>query len=94
MWQNLIDKVSQSQDLLKQIIDTLHASEFFSSVRTDKGSHFWVTYERIAMQTDEEFLERYNGDLDVQLIFVRDVYSLHFSQNLIHILIGWSLFSG
>ncbi|KIJ56131.1 hypothetical protein M422DRAFT_147943, partial [Sphaerobolus stellatus SS14] len=26
-------------------------------------------YERVAKQKDEEFLERYNSDLDVQLIF-------------------------
>ncbi|KIJ44511.1 hypothetical protein M422DRAFT_252118 [Sphaerobolus stellatus SS14] len=30
----------------------------------------WVAYEKIARQSDEEFLKRYNGDLDVQLIFV------------------------
>ncbi|KIJ33854.1 hypothetical protein M422DRAFT_89066, partial [Sphaerobolus stellatus SS14] len=35
----------------------------------DTQSRFWVGYERLARQTDESFLERYNGDLDVQLIF-------------------------
>ncbi|KIJ47604.1 hypothetical protein M422DRAFT_130275, partial [Sphaerobolus stellatus SS14] len=36
----------------------------------DKVSRFWVAYEKIARQSNEESLERYNGDLDVQLIFV------------------------
>ncbi|KIJ37917.1 hypothetical protein M422DRAFT_177339, partial [Sphaerobolus stellatus SS14] len=35
----------------------------------DTVSKFWTHYERVAKQTDEEFLDRYNGDLDVQLIF-------------------------
>ncbi|KIJ57422.1 hypothetical protein M422DRAFT_130493, partial [Sphaerobolus stellatus SS14] len=35
----------------------------------DKQSRFWIECERIAKQSDEAFLERYNGELDVQLIF-------------------------
>lgn len=63
----------QSQDLLKQIVATLHASEFFSAISGDKESRFWLTYQQIAKETDHDFLERYNGDLDVQLIFVSAV---------------------
>ncbi|KIJ38217.1 hypothetical protein M422DRAFT_144011, partial [Sphaerobolus stellatus SS14] len=35
----------------------------------EKQGRFWIECERIAKQRDEAFLERYNGDLDVQLIF-------------------------
>ncbi|KIJ51699.1 hypothetical protein M422DRAFT_157430, partial [Sphaerobolus stellatus SS14] len=47
----------------------LQGSAFFSSVPSDKESRFWVEYGRMAQQSDEEFLERYNGDLDVHLVF-------------------------
>ena len=58
---------------LEEILQTMHDSEYFSRGRRDLNSRFWTTYERIAKQSDEDFLERYNGDLDVQLIFVRSL---------------------
>ncbi|KIJ53077.1 hypothetical protein M422DRAFT_155544, partial [Sphaerobolus stellatus SS14] len=47
----------------------MHQSDFFSRYENNVGPAFWTEYERVAKQTDEDFLERYNGDLDVQLIF-------------------------
>ncbi|KIJ53175.1 hypothetical protein M422DRAFT_155251, partial [Sphaerobolus stellatus SS14] len=47
----------------------MHQSELFAPYEDDSEAQFWTQYERVAKQTDEEFLERYNGDLDVQLIF-------------------------
>ncbi|KIJ53081.1 hypothetical protein M422DRAFT_155585, partial [Sphaerobolus stellatus SS14] len=47
----------------------MHQSDFFSRYEEHNQAIFWTEYERVAKQTDEEFLERYNGDLDVQLIF-------------------------
>ncbi|KIJ48417.1 hypothetical protein M422DRAFT_162791, partial [Sphaerobolus stellatus SS14] len=47
----------------------MHESEYFSKGNSGLKPQFWTTYGRIAKQTDEEFLDRYNGDLDVQLIF-------------------------
>ncbi|KIJ28772.1 hypothetical protein M422DRAFT_94577, partial [Sphaerobolus stellatus SS14] len=35
----------------------------------DRDSRFWIESDRIGKQNDEAFLDRYNGDLDVQLIF-------------------------
>ncbi|KIJ47097.1 hypothetical protein M422DRAFT_133246, partial [Sphaerobolus stellatus SS14] len=35
----------------------------------DSESRFWIESDRIGKQNDEAFLDRYNGDLDVQLIF-------------------------
>ncbi|KIJ53018.1 hypothetical protein M422DRAFT_242987 [Sphaerobolus stellatus SS14] len=66
---NIVNKLPESQTLLENIIKTLHGSEYFSSVGSDKQSRFWIECERIAKQSDEAFLERYNGELDVQLIF-------------------------
>ncbi|KIJ53116.1 hypothetical protein M422DRAFT_155631, partial [Sphaerobolus stellatus SS14] len=47
----------------------MHQSDFFSRYEDEEEAQFWNQYERVAKQTDEEFLERYNGDLDAQLIF-------------------------
>ncbi|KIJ49916.1 hypothetical protein M422DRAFT_160342, partial [Sphaerobolus stellatus SS14] len=47
----------------------MHKSEYFSKGNSGLKPQFWTEYGRIAKQTDEEFLKRYNGDLDVQLIF-------------------------
>ncbi|KAG2135665.1 hypothetical protein BD769DRAFT_1320831, partial [Suillus cothurnatus] len=35
----------------------------------DSRSHFWGLYKRVAEEHDDEFLERYNGDMDIVLIF-------------------------
>ncbi|KIJ43166.1 hypothetical protein M422DRAFT_229136, partial [Sphaerobolus stellatus SS14] len=66
---NMVEKLSDSHDLLKEIIQTLQQSEYFAAVAGDKESRFWIETERLARQSDETFLDRYNGDLDVQLIF-------------------------
>ncbi|KIJ56111.1 hypothetical protein M422DRAFT_150809, partial [Sphaerobolus stellatus SS14] len=61
--------MSRTEILLQNILRTLIASEYFSSAPTDGQAQFWTEYERIARRSDDDFLERYNGDLDVQLIF-------------------------
>ncbi|KAG1865037.1 hypothetical protein DFJ58DRAFT_621769, partial [Suillus subalutaceus] len=35
----------------------------------DDRSRFWAAYKRVAEEHDDEFLERYNGDMDIVLIF-------------------------
>ncbi|KAG1838299.1 hypothetical protein DFJ58DRAFT_622404, partial [Suillus subalutaceus] len=35
----------------------------------DDRSRFWALYKRVAEEHDDEFLERYNGDMDIVLIF-------------------------
>ncbi|KIJ53114.1 hypothetical protein M422DRAFT_155268, partial [Sphaerobolus stellatus SS14] len=47
----------------------MHQSEYFARYEDSERAKFWTHYESVAKQTDEEFLDRYNGDLDVQLIF-------------------------
>ena len=52
----------------------MHESEFFPRTGKDAPSRFWSTYERVAKQHDDEFIERYNGEMDVLLIFVRATF--------------------
>ncbi|KIJ53105.1 hypothetical protein M422DRAFT_155394 [Sphaerobolus stellatus SS14] len=47
----------------------MHQSDFFSQYEDNLDTAYWTEYERVAKQMDEDFLERYNSDLDVQLIF-------------------------
>jgi Family of unknown function (DUF6535) len=49
----------------------MYESDIFERTRKDAPSRFWSTYERVAKQHDDEFIERHSGDLDVLLIFVR-----------------------
>jgi len=53
------------------VLETLHSSSNASPQQTDIHSRFWNTYERVARQYDEDFIEKNNGSLDVLLIFVR-----------------------
>jgi len=67
--ETLIDGATKSQETLEAIANTMYESDLFPRGQGDLHSHFWTSYERIAKQSDEDFLERHNGDLDVQLIF-------------------------
>ncbi|KIJ34576.1 hypothetical protein M422DRAFT_263357 [Sphaerobolus stellatus SS14] len=57
------------QELLQEILDTLVDSESVSRRNKDPMGHFWTMYERTAKEYDEDFLEKYNTDLDSLLIF-------------------------
>ncbi|KAG1824648.1 uncharacterized protein BJ212DRAFT_1218552, partial [Suillus subaureus] len=35
----------------------------------DDRSRFWAAYKKVAEEHDDEFLERYNSDMDIVLIF-------------------------
>ena len=50
----------------------MHNSDLFPRTGKDVPSRFWSTYERVAKQHDDEFIERHNSEMDVLLIFVRD----------------------
>ena len=86
--ETLIDSVTKSQETLEAIANTMYESDLFPRGQGDLHSHFWTSYERIAKQSDEYFLERHNGDLDVQLIFVCFIDNI---TSLSHYGIGWSL---
>ena len=36
----------------------------------DTRERFWTTYKKAADEYDEEFLGKYNGDMDTSMIFV------------------------
>ncbi|KIJ22466.1 hypothetical protein M422DRAFT_277093 [Sphaerobolus stellatus SS14] len=67
--QELLESVSKSKEVLDDIANILHSSKSFPAEHTDKRNLFWSAYDHLSKETDEEFIERYNGDLDVQLIF-------------------------
>lgn len=62
------DKQSEVLDSLLQkqneILDVLKRSELEKADK-DVRSQFWETYEVVAGEVDSEFLERYNGDIDI-----------------------------
>ena len=66
----MTNRSASSQTSLKDVLDTMHNSDFFPRVGKDVPSRFWSAYERLAKQHDNEFLDRHNGDMDVLLIFV------------------------
>ncbi|KAG1810451.1 uncharacterized protein HD556DRAFT_54531 [Suillus plorans] len=55
--------------LLQQILDTLPSSNIVEKGANDERSRFWTVYQKVASQHDNEFLEQYDGDMDIVLIF-------------------------
>ncbi|KAG1865050.1 hypothetical protein DFJ58DRAFT_623522, partial [Suillus subalutaceus] len=56
--------------VLKQVLVVLKDSTIVSKTGKDDRSRFWAAYKRVGEEHDDEFLERYNGDMDIVLIFV------------------------
>ncbi|KAG2356368.1 hypothetical protein BDR07DRAFT_452815 [Suillus spraguei] len=57
----VLSSLLQKQD---EILDILKRSELEKADK-DIRSQFWETYEVVAEEVDSEFLERYNGDIDI-----------------------------
>jgi hypothetical protein len=55
--------------LLQQVLNTLRNSNVEKGAN-DERSRFWTVYQKVASQHDNEFLEHYDGDMDIVLIFV------------------------
>ncbi|KAG1848828.1 hypothetical protein C8R48DRAFT_663359 [Suillus tomentosus] len=55
--------------LLQQILDTLRSSNIVEKGANDERSRLWTVYQKVASQHDNEFLEQYDGDMDIVLIF-------------------------
>ncbi|KAG1842489.1 hypothetical protein DFJ58DRAFT_54224 [Suillus subalutaceus] len=60
---------SELVDVMRQVLDVLKDSTIASKTGKDDRSRFWGQYKRVAEEYDDEFLERYNGDMDIVLIF-------------------------
>ncbi|KAG2748316.1 hypothetical protein P692DRAFT_20874609 [Suillus brevipes Sb2] len=55
-------------DVVKQVLDVLKDSTIASKSGKDDPFRFWGLYKRVAEEHDDEFLERYNGDMDIVLV--------------------------
>ncbi|KAG2083123.1 uncharacterized protein F5147DRAFT_536990, partial [Suillus discolor] len=56
--------------LLQQILDTLQSSTIMAKGANNEQSRFWTVYQKVASQHDNEFLEQYDGGMDIVLTFV------------------------
>ncbi|KIK35149.1 hypothetical protein CY34DRAFT_96621 [Suillus luteus UH-Slu-Lm8-n1] len=54
---------------MKQVLEVLKDSTIASRDGKDDRSRFWGLYKRVAEGHDDEFLERYNSDMDIMLVF-------------------------
>ncbi|KAG1745040.1 uncharacterized protein EDB91DRAFT_173492 [Suillus paluster] len=54
---------------MERVLDVLQDSAIALKGGKDDRSRFWGIYKRIAEEHDGEFLERYNGDMDIVLVF-------------------------
>ena len=71
----------------------MQKSDVFLKTAKDAPTRFWSAYERMEKQHDDEFLEKYNGDMDVLLISVSVVQLTHFFQSRLNQLFEAGLFS-
>ncbi|KAG1813437.1 hypothetical protein EV424DRAFT_1326534 [Suillus variegatus] len=55
---------------LQQIPDTLRSSNIMAKGANDERSRFWTVYQKVASRHDNGFVEQYDGDMDIVLIFV------------------------
>jgi hypothetical protein len=55
---------------MKEVLEALKDSTIALKSGKDERSHFWGLYTRVAEEHDDEFLERYNSDMDIVLVFV------------------------
>ena len=60
-------------DMLEKLFDLLQKSTIAHRETADPRQRFWKTYRTVAEAFDNELLARYGGDMDVSMIFVRDV---------------------
>ncbi|KAG1763874.1 hypothetical protein EDD22DRAFT_802050, partial [Suillus occidentalis] len=54
---------------MKQVLKVLKESTIASKSGNDDRSRFWELYKRVAEEHDDDFLERYNSDMDIVLVF-------------------------
>ncbi|KAL6297936.1 hypothetical protein BKA93DRAFT_692442, partial [Sparassis latifolia] len=59
-----------SLSILRDILQTLKDSTIIEPSGRDVRLRFWVSYQKLSTEYDNEFLECYSGDMDIILIFV------------------------
>ncbi|KAG1745070.1 uncharacterized protein EDB91DRAFT_173604 [Suillus paluster] len=61
--------LSDVVNVMERVLGVLQDSTIALKGGKDDRSRFWGVYKRIAEEHDSEFLERYNGDMDIVLVF-------------------------
>jgi hypothetical protein len=65
---------SSEINLLRQIVEVLQNSTIAEERGQDPLSRFWAAYKKVSDDYDGDMLERFNGNMDIVLIFVRDFF--------------------
>jgi len=61
-------------DLLRQVAEVLQHSTIAEERGQDSLSKFWAAYKKVSSDYDNDMLERCNGNMDIVLIFVRELF--------------------
>jgi hypothetical protein len=68
---------SRSDAILQNILDTMHESDVFPPTGEDPPSRFWLAYERVAKQHDDELIERHSTTIPSR--YCKIMFRLDFS---------------
>lgn len=60
-------------DFLQQIVDILQTSTIAEERGKNLRSKFWAAYKKVSVESDDNMLERCNGNMDIILIFVCEI---------------------
>jgi hypothetical protein len=73
-----------SIDLLQEIAEVLRASTIVEERGKDATSKFWAAYKKVSSDYDDDMLERCNSNMDIVLIFVREISIFPFCNTIEH----------
>ena len=57
-------------DVVRKILDMLQRSTIVNREISDPRQRFWMIYRTAAEEFDNEFLKKYDGDMNTSMIFV------------------------
>ena len=78
--------------LLQKTVEVLQNSTIAVETAKDPLSKFWAAYKKVASEHDNEMLDRCNSNMDIVLIFVREMFHYLFRQpSNTSIQLGWSV---
>ena len=77
-------------DVVRKILDMLQRSTIANREISDPRQRFWTIYRTAAEEFDNEFLKKYDGDMDTSMIFV-SFLSFIFNCIWLTFLEGWPL---
>ena len=61
-------------DVMQKILDILQRSTIAHREIADPRQRFWTIYRTAAEEFDNEFLKKYDGDMDTSMIFVSALF--------------------